>query len=357
MLLDNGDPSGFVRCADGAVNRESAATFDATNPGERCHGDEDFRDCTTDAECGSVPHGACVHAVSQWDTGTPDTFCNCEATCASGADCAEGEACVPADVSGGINRPTCVPATCHADGDCTGVGETCDVVDVLEDGEGFTCATAGCAIGRPLLVGDSARVAPAATVTGWVNATAPTARQAAADPSATAALAPATPTAAALAEHWRTVAALEHASVGSFARFTLQLLALGAPASLLRDTQLAAADEVRHAELAYGLASAYAGAPLGPGPLPLDGAMPALDAIAVTRTLVEEACIGETLGAAEAAETAAGCHDPAVKAVLTEIAADEARHAALAWRSLRWLLDTFPSTRTPAAPRDGFAVS
>lgn len=396
VLLANGDPSGFVRCADGAVNRESAATFDATNPGERCRGDEDTLDCTADADCSGVAHGACIHHNAEWDTGAPSTYCSCEATCASDADCAEGEACVPADVRGGINRPTCVPAgcrtnddcttgecglgdydngcswstdlecrapdvdACHGDDDCTGDGETCAVVDILEDGAGFTCASAGCAIGRPLLVGDSARVAPAARVSGWSAVTAPIAGHDHTAPSADAAPTAALPSpaiAAALAEHWRTVAALEHASVGSFARFTLQLLALGAPAALLRDTQLAAADEVRHAELAYGLASTYAGAPLGPGRLPLGGAMPALDPTSVARALVDEACIGETLGAAEADDAAHGCQDPTVKAVLAEIAADEARHAALAWRSLRWLLDTFPETHTPAAARFRAAVA
>ena len=46
--------------------------------------------------------------------------------------------------------------------------------------------------------------------------------------------------------------------------------------------------------------------------------------------------------AAEAAEAAHRCKDPVVKAVLVKIAADEARHAALAWRSLRWLVERHP---------------
>ena len=36
----------------------------------------------------------------------------------------------------------------------------------------------------------------------------------------------------------------QHASIASFARVTLQLMALGAPASLLAETQRAAMDEV-----------------------------------------------------------------------------------------------------------------
>jgi hypothetical protein len=48
-----------------------------------------------------------------------------------------------------------------------------------------------------------------------------------------------------LAAQWAADGAAEHASIASFARATLQLMALGAPAGLLADTQRAAADEVR----------------------------------------------------------------------------------------------------------------
>ena len=48
-----------------------------------------------------------------------------------------------------------------------------------------------------------------------------------------------------LAECWAQDALAEHASIASFARFTLQLMAVGAPPQLLADTQRAAADEVR----------------------------------------------------------------------------------------------------------------
>lgn len=142
---------------------------------------------------------------------------------------------------------------------------------------------------------------------------------------------------------------MEHASVASFARFTLQLLALGAPPELLLATQRAAADEVRHATLAWGLASAYAGAELGPGPLDLIGAAPALDPAGILRALIEEACVGEVVGAAEASEAASGCEDTVVREVLETVAADEARHAALAWRALRWLLaEVAPELKTLA---------
>lgn len=77
-----------------------------------------------------------------------------------------------------------------------------------------------------------------------------------------------------LAAAWTRDALYEHASVASFARFVLQLLAVGAPPALVLAGQAAIGDEVRHAQQCFALASAYAGAPVGPGPLAMDGALP-----------------------------------------------------------------------------------
>src|SRR5262249_43755535 len=143
---------------------------------------------------------------------------------------------------------------------------------------------------------------------------------------------------AALAAHWLEVGALEHASVASFARFTLDLLALGAPATLVADAQRAGADEVDHARLAYGLASAYAGRTLGPGPLDLHALALGADVQAVVRSLVIEGCVGETLGVAEALALRDHAVDAALRAVHARIAADEQRHAELSWQALAWLL-------------------
>ena len=71
----------------------------------------------------------------------------------------------------------------------------------------------------------------------------------------------------ALADAWTTDALAEHASIAAFARFVLHLLAVGAPPGLLRDAQQALADEIDHAARTFGLASAYAGRAVGPGPI------------------------------------------------------------------------------------------
>jgi hypothetical protein len=142
----------------------------------------------------------------------------------------------------------------------------------------------------------------------------------------------------ALAARWSDVAAMEHASVASFARFTLQLMALGAPPDLLAATQEAAADEVEHARMAFALASAYAGTSLGPSALDLADVRIETDRATVLRGLIEEACVGEAIGVAEARAYADAAQDPTVVALLKKVADDEEHHAALAWRTLRWML-------------------
>ncbi len=151
---------------------------------------------------------------------------------------------------------------------------------------------------------------------------------------------------AALADTWTRIGLLEHASVAAFARFSLQLLGLGAPPELLSLCQQAMQDELRHTRIAFGLASAYADEPLGPGPLNLDGALddPSEDLLAhVAMTTLLEGCIGETVAALGAREGATCATDPHVRQVLSEIAADEERHAELAWRFLDWALAQRPS--------------
>ena len=159
---------------------------------------------------------------------------------------------------------------------------------------------------------------------------------------------------AALAAEWTRVGLLEHASVAAFARFALQLLGLGAPPALLDACQQAMQDETRHTRIAFGLASAYAQTPLGPGPLTLDGALdsPSGDLLAhVTMNTFLEGCIGETVAVLDAREGAAHAADPEVRQALSQIARDEERHAQLAWRFLDWALAQRPELALPLLAR------
>lgn len=147
-----------------------------------------------------------------------------------------------------------------------------------------------------------------------------------------------------LRDAWARAAQAEHASVAAFARFTLQLLALGAPSHLVAASAAAMADEVRHAEVARDLASRYAACTLEFGALGgTDAVTSPTTLAAVLEDVVREGCIAETISAAEAAVMRDAATDPAVVAALTAIAEDEARHAELAWAFVAWALQREPA--------------
>lgn len=147
---------------------------------------------------------------------------------------------------------------------------------------------------------------------------------------------------------WAHVGALEHASAASFARFLLQLTRLGAPPDLISRAAEAAADEVRHAQAAFAIAAALLGRPVGPGPLEVERAPAVWDAAGVLREVVRDGCVGETLSVAEATAALEQAEDPRVRSALESMIADESRHAALAWRTVRWLVGERPSLRAVA---------
>jgi len=156
---------------------------------------------------------------------------------------------------------------------------------------------------------------------------------------------------------WSNAGAAEHASVAAFGRLALRLLALGAPAELVRDTHRAALDELGHAELCWSLARHF-GEPAGAaGPFPFGGPIePTIDLPALAVELVRDGCIEETLGAYLATELASSAPEPEVRAVLTTIASEEAEHAVLAFRILAWVLRAGgPEVR--AAAREAFSAA
>jgi hypothetical protein len=169
---------------------------------------------------------------------------------------------------------------------------------------------------------------------------------------------------AALAECWLNDAREEHASIASFARFVLDLLAFAAPFELIRDANQALADETAHASACFALASHYAGQSFGPGLLDVTGVGPSATLEHAAVSAVREGCVSETLAAFVAGERARRATVPAVRAVLERIAEDETRHAELAFRFVRWAIETggeavrtsvaraFAGLATTAAPSD-----
>lgn len=177
--------------------------------------------------------------------------------------------------------------------------------------------------GRPLLVDGTAHTATAVVV----------------DPAATS-----TPADAQLAAVLLHAAFEEHASIAAFARTTLALMQLGAPLSLLAATQQALADEIRHADDVLAAAIAHGAAPVVFGALP-EATTPFADDTA--RALLDDVlvggCIGETLAAFRV--EARGAAHPSIAALCVQIAEDEARHAALAFATARFVLQQRPDLR------------
>ena len=211
--------------------------------------------------------------------------------------------------------------------------------------------------GRPLSVEGAHVVAEAVERTDWRK------RDVDVDPSE---LTPAERERAVTA--WTRAGLAEHASVASFNRFVLELMSLGAPPALLMESLQAAQDEVVHARDCFSVASALAGEPVGPGPLRVDRILDDPSVEGILTRLLAEGCVEETVSTSLAAQRLARATAPFVRSTLERIVADETRHAALAWRTARWMLaerpELVPLARAALTeamarpcPTDGPAVS
>jgi hypothetical protein len=165
----------------------------------------------------------------------------------------------------------------------------------------------------------------------------------------------------ALAKQWRENGRTEHASVAAFARLTLDLVALGAPPSLVAAAQEDALDEIHHAELCFGLARAIDGRDASPGPFPQAAkarTLSAVPAIALAELAVDslvDGALHEGVSARVVAKLARRVSDPTLRDVLKRIAADEGRHAAHGWDVVEWCLEK-GGDRVARALRSAVAV-
>lgn len=151
-------------------------------------------------------------------------------------------------------------------------------------------------------------------------------------------------TCAALRDAWQVAAQMEHASIAAFSALSLRLIALGAPADLIARTHEAALDEIRHARIAFALASAYADAPLEPARFDDVARLPVATTLAaLARETFLDGCIEETAAAVDAALAAGTATDPVVADALRAIAEDEGRHAELAWAIVAWCVRSEPA--------------
>lgn len=283
------------------------------DPGYVCHSG-----CMEDTDCGTG--GVCVCS------GPTNHGGECKyGACKSDADCDDGLLCASytpicgTEVAFACHRPD---DECRSDADCPeGVGCTIQ-------SEHRTCAD-GFVCGRPFLVDAAMRMAPSSFSNAW---TSPDAAVPSVDHLTTSER-------LTLAEHWTKMGRMEHASIAAFARFSLQLLALGAPPELVQACTAALADETAHTQLCFGIASAYAGRAIGPGPLDIAGSLDVTSLGDIVDLVIAEGCFGETGAALEALEAADSAFDPVIVAAYSRIAADEQRHAELGFRFVRWALE------------------
>jgi hypothetical protein len=149
-------------------------------------------------------------------------------------------------------------------------------------------------------------------------------------------------------QYFAGMAHLEAASVHAFRVMARELAAHGAPAQLIRDARGAISDEIRHARITRRFARAH-GSRVAPVKVARVQTR-SLEAIALENAT--EGCVRETFAALVASWQARSAADPAVREAMASIAADETRHAQLAWDLDAWLarkLDRAARRRVKAA--------
>jgi len=145
---------------------------------------------------------------------------------------------------------------------------------------------------------------------------------------------------------WLQQAEAEHASIASFARHTLQLMSIGAPSNLIMRSQQASIDEIEHAKMCYGFASEFMETKIYPGLLDVDGSLEKTDMNVIIESVIRDGCIQETISAIEGHFRAHHATDEVIKSSLTKLAADETKHAQLAWDTIKWIVDQYPEYET-----------
>lgn len=377
-LVDSED-TGFVKCDEGYIHREKQVACSSVLPRDNqvefpqsgFGGAINFVDeCETDADCGD-PLSYCVAESG----GEINPARRCYDSCVTDSDCASGNVCLCGPEFGtcspGIAEET--PEGCVTDSDCTG-DEMCVGVyyhgacgpghyqfsctpfsspDFVGNAGGYEyeCSMHEGAIacypnvvcGRPFLIEQEDRKAMSVCRDEWCAT-----RLASSDELPMSSDQTSHSEQAIAAQYFEKIALMEHASIAAFARFSLQLLSLGAPAQFIEETNQALVDETKHARLAFALASRFGGRNLGPGKLAIDGAMHANTPASILTTTILEGCVGETMAALEARAALQVCQDAEVRAVLEEIAGDEERHAALAWKVVKWMVEEQPELRALA---------
>jgi hypothetical protein len=143
------------------------------------------------------------------------------------------------------------------------------------------------------------------------------------------------PTGRELGAHFARAACMEAAAIEAFFMLRDELVAHGAPRSLVKAAERAARDEMRHVKQTAALARRFGEQPIAPRPVP---PRPRRSFPAVVLENAVEGCVRETYSALECAWQAEQAADPVVRATMKQIARDELRHLDLSWAIHAWAL-------------------
>jgi hypothetical protein len=158
-------------------------------------------------------------------------------------------------------------------------------------------------------------------------------------------------------ERLAAMAYLEAVSVHAFHRLERELAAHGGPPSLLRDARRARRDEVRHTAMTARLARSRGASPRLPDAA-ARSTEPVRPLFEVALENAVEGCVRETYGAVLGLVEAQASPDAELRRAMRSIAADECRHAELAWAVHAWALPRLSSAereRVDRAMRDAIA--
>ena len=138
------------------------------------------------------------------------------------------------------------------------------------------------------------------------------------------------------AEAWRFRWAVECDAEERFRALAARLEALGSPAPVVELARRASGDERRHAAHCARIAGELGRpVPATPPPPPAPVAPAGLEPEdAVTYELVAACCVAESVSVAVLTALLPSARDPALRAVLRELATDEVGHARLGWAHL-----------------------
>ena len=143
---------------------------------------------------------------------------------------------------------------------------------------------------------------------------------------------------------WTKRALSEYASIGTFYKFSLQLMSIAAPLWMLQLSNQAGLDEIKHTQISFDILNMYNMNKLESCIIYDRFPIHTFDIIGndwneISKDTAIGGCIGETISALSMIKQGRETYDNIVHDIVIEIANDEVRHAALAWIAVKWMID------------------